>query len=115
MIEYTAWPLAQAAAPAGPGGFTPVGFFGWIAIMIAIFYFMIIRPQNRREKERRALIASVKSGQRVLFGGGILGTVTNVKDKTLMVKIADNVKVEITKGAVSTVLQKGDSVEDPAA
>jgi preprotein translocase subunit YajC len=82
--------------------------------MIAIFYFMIIRPQNRREKERKALINSVKSGQRILFAGGLLGTVATVKDKTLMVKISDNVKIEVSKGAVTTVIPEGESIDDSA-
>jgi preprotein translocase subunit YajC len=107
------------APPAGGGESqqSPVFMFGWLGIMLAIFYFMLIRPQQRKEKARRALIESVKSGDRVLFGGGILGTVTNVKDKLLTVKIADKVKVEILRGAVSQVLDKDtlpDSADVPA-
>ena len=79
--------------------------------MIVLFYFMLIRPQKRREKERQALLAAVKTGDRVLFAGGLLGTVANVKEKTLVIKIADGVKVEVLRGAVSQVLAKG---EEPA-
>jgi preprotein translocase subunit YajC len=90
--------------------------FVWLGLMIAIFYVMLIRPQQRREKERRALIAAVKSGDRIVFGGGLLGSVTNVKDKTLTVKVADKVKIEITRGAVTQVLDKGeDPPQDEAA
>ena len=64
-----------------------------------------------REKERQALLASVKTGDRVLFAGGFLGTVSNVKEKTLTVKIAEGVKVEIARGAVAQVLEKGESPE----
>ena len=85
--------------------------FVWLGLMIVLFYFMLIRPQKRREKERQALLAAVKTGDRVLFAGGLLGTVANVKEKTLVVKIADGVKVEVLRGAVSQVLAKG---EDPA-
>ena len=101
--------IAQAAAPAP---MTPVGFGGWIAIMIAIFYFMIIRPQNKREKERKALLEAVKTNDKIVFGGGILGHVSSVKEKTLIVNIADNVKIEITRSAVGAVLGKDETPDD---
>ena len=75
---------------------------------------MLIRPQKRREKERQALLGAVKTGDRVLFGGGMLGVVANVKEKTLIIKIADNVKIEIVRGAVSQVLDKGEVPEKDA-
>ena len=85
--------------------------FIWLGLMVALFYFMLIRPQKRREKERQALLGAVKTGDRVLFAGGFLGTVANVKEKTLIVKIADNVKVEIVRSSVSQVLDKGETPE----
>ena len=89
--------------------------FVWLGLMIVLFYFMLIRPQKRREKERQALLAAVKTGDRVLFAGGLLGTVANVKDKTLVIKIADGVKVEVLRGAVSQVLAKGETPEEEPA
>jgi preprotein translocase subunit YajC len=103
--------LAMAAPQGGsasPGG--ALGMFVPMAIIFGIFYFMLIRPQQRKEKERRQMIEAVKSGDRILFSGGILGTVTNVKDNVLMVKIAENVKIEVARGAVSQVVDKGDKV-----
>lgn len=100
--------VAMAPPPAGGAGAppqSPVFMFGWIAIMFAIFYMMIIRPQRRREKERQELLKAVKTGDRVLFAGGIIGIVTNVKEKTLVVKVADKVKMEILRGAVNQVLK----------
>ena len=82
--------------------------FIWLGLMVALFYFMLIRPQKRREKERQARLGAVKTGDRVLFAGGLLGVVANVKEKTLIIKIADGVKVEVVRGAVSQVLDKGD-------
>lgn len=103
-------------AMAGQGGpenqQSPVFMFGWLALMILIFYFILIRPQQRREKERRALLAAVKSGDKVLFGGGLLGTVTNVTDKTFTIKVADKVKVDVVRSAVTQVLDKGGDVPD---
>jgi preprotein translocase subunit YajC len=107
--------IAMGTSPGGQGQQSPAFLFVWMALMIGIFYIMLIRPQQRREKERRALIESVKSGDRVLFSGGIIGTVTNVKDKVLTVKVADKVKLEITRGAVNQVLEKGAMPEADAA
>jgi preprotein translocase subunit YajC len=106
--------MAQPAGAAGGSQQSGVFMFVWLGLMVALFYFMLIRPQKRREKERQALLGAVKTGDRILFAGGLLGVVANVKDKTLIVKIADNVKVEIVRGAVSQVLDKGDMPEPDA-
>jgi preprotein translocase subunit YajC len=98
--------LAQKTCPTGG---SPMG--GMLIPMIIIFgimYFMMIRPQQRKEKERRAMIDNLKSGTRVIFGGGMIGTVTNVKDGIFVVKIADGVKVEVVRGAVTRILEKGE-------
>ena len=113
------WLGILAMAPAQPGGAgaapqSGAFMFVWLGLMVALFYFMLIRPQKRREKERQALLEAVKTGDRVLFAGGFLGVVANVKEKTLVVKIADGVKVEIIRGAVSQVLDKGEAPEQEA-
>ena len=100
--------LAQAT----PGGGGLMQMMMPMVIIIGIMYFMMIRPQQRKEKERRQMIESLKSGAKVIFGGGLVGTVTNVKDTTFVIKVADNVKVEALRGSVSKVLEKGDKVED---
>ena len=89
--------------------------FNMVVPMILVFgilYFMMIRPQQRKEKERRAMIENLKSGTRVIFGGGFVGTVTNVKDSTFVVKVADNVKVEVLRGSVSRIIEKGEKLAD---
>lgn len=96
--------LGQAGG-AGGGG---IMSFMPIVILILIFYFMLIRPQQRREKERKKMIEEAKKGDRIMFAGGMLGTITNVKDTTFVIKIADNVKVEAVKASVSKVLEKGE-------
>jgi len=100
------WMINLAMAPQPAGGEQPSStfFFGWIAIMIAIFYVMIIRPQRRREKERTDLLKNIKTGDRVLVSGGMIGIVSNVKDKTFMIKVAEKTKVEVLRGAVTQVL-----------
>lgn len=98
--------LAQAAG--GRGGLG--GMLMPMVLIFGIMYFMMIRPQQRKEKARREMINNVKTGDRIIFSGGVLGTVTNVKDTTLMVKLADNVKIEVLRGAVNRVLEKGEKV-----
>lgn len=108
--------LAMAGGPAAQGG-GGAGSFGMMLPMVIIFaimYFMLIRPQQRKEKERQQMIGAVKSGDRVLFGGGILGQVTNVKETTFVVKIADNVKVEVLRASVQRVLEKGEKADGDA-
>jgi len=104
--------LAMATQGGAANQQSPAFMFGWIILMLGIFYFLMIRPQQKREKARRAMIEAVKSGDRIIFSGGMMGVVKNVKEKTVIVKIADNVKVEILRGAVSRVLEKGEEPEE---
>ena len=86
--------------------------FGILGVM---FYFLLIRPQQKQRKEQENLLKNVKTGDKIVLNSGIFGIVTNVKDKTLMVKIADNVKVEVLKSAVGSVVQKSAEVETAAS
>src|SRR5687768_8071737 len=91
-------PPPQPAAPSAGGMLIPM-----IAIF-AIMYFLIIRPQNKRQKELAARVASIKTGDKVVTTGGIHGIVSNVREgTTLSLKIADNVKIEVDKAAIATV------------
>jgi preprotein translocase subunit YajC len=101
--------IAMAPPPGanGQAGQTSPAFtIGWMVFMVAIFYFVMIRPQRRREKERRSLIEAVKSGDRVLLTSGIICEIATVKEKTLMVTIAEKTKIEVLKSAVSQVLDE---------
>ena len=99
--------LAQApAAPAAPSpGLT--SFVPFIFIFI-IMYFVLLRPQMRRQKEQQRLVSALKTGDRVVTNGGIHGLISNVKDTTVMVKVADNVKIEMEKSAISNVLKSSE-------
>lgn len=81
---------------------------GMFAIMGALFYFMMIRPQQKQRKEHDQMLKNLKTGDKIVTSGGLFGIVTNVKDKSVMVKIADNVKVEIARSAVTGVTPRGD-------
>ena len=107
-MDTFVFPLLMAA-PQSAGGEAPgpAGFFTsiipFIAI-IAIFYFLIIRPQNRKRKETEKMLSALKKGDRIVTIGGIHGTVQNVKDTTVIVKVDDNIKLEFLRSAVSTVI-----------
>ena len=95
---------AQAATPAFGGGI--MDFLPLIAL-IAVFYFLILRPQMKRGKEQKAMLAALQKGDEIVTIGGELGRVTKVGDNYVGVEIADNVIVQIQKNAVQTVLPKG--------
>jgi len=93
-------------APAGqPSGMAQmlIGILPWLAIF-AIFYLLMIRPQQRRLKEHQAAIAAVKKGDDVITGGGIRGRVTKVNDEEAEVEIAQGVKIRVVKSTISQVL-----------
>jgi len=96
--------LAQAEGTGNSPLFMPI----WFVLMIGIFYVIAIRPQQRRERERQAMIASVKKGDQIVFSGGMLGTVVQTSERELTVKIAENTKIDILRAAVNNVITKGD-------
>ena len=100
--------LAQtpAASPASPGS----GLLGMLpfVFLIVIMYYVMIRPQMRRQKEQAKLVSSLKTGDRVVTNAGIHGLISNVKETTVIVKVADNVKIEMEKSAVATVLHSAE-------
>ena len=80
----------------------------YMACFGVIFYFLIIRPQSKKAKEQQALINSLKAGDKVVTTGGIHGILISVKDTTVMVKIADNVKIELDKAAVLATTKRSE-------
>ncbi len=79
-----------------------VNLFPLIFIFI-IFYFLLIRPQKTKEKERQKMLANLNKNDEVVTSGGIHGTIVNIKDKTVILRVDDNVKIEIEKNAVAYV------------
>lgn len=76
------------------------------ALIIVIMYFLIIRPQRKKDKEAKELINSVTKGDKVVTIGGVHGTVVAVREKTVVIKVDDNSRIEFTKGAISSVISK---------
>lgn len=110
MYQLFSMPLLQAAGLGAAGGSSAMSIVMLVSIF-AIFYFLLIRPQRKKEKERQAMINAVKKGDKVTTIGGIKGLVTNVKESTVMVKVDDNCKLEFTKSAVSSVDSSKDEVK----
>ena len=94
--------LAQTPTPAGP---SPLASFVPIILIFVIMYFLLFRPQMKRQKEHARLVSALKTGDRVVTASGIHGLISNVKDRTVIVKIADNVKIEMEKSAITTVVK----------
>lgn len=88
-------------------GATPGGGFSPILIMVAfvgLMYFMMIRPNQKRQKEHAALVAGLKVGNEILTNGGILGVVTGISDHYAIVKVADNTEIKIQKSSIASVV-----------
>lgn len=99
--------LMLAQTQTAPGGSTPAGggfgFFVPFIFLFVIMYFIMIRPQTRRQKEQQKLIGALKTGDKVVTSSGIHGLITNVKDSTVLLKVADNVKIEMDKSAITNI------------
>ena len=77
--------------------------------MIVIMFFVVVRPQRKRQMEQQRLVSSLKTGDRVVTNAGIHGLISNVKDTTVILKVADNVKIEMEKSAIGSVLKSNES------
>lgn len=100
---------------AGKGGL--FGSMGpWIPMLLifAIFYFMMIKPQQRKEKERRKMIQEMRAGTKVVFAGGLIGKIVEAREHTFMIEIAGDVVIEVARNAVQGVAEDGKPAEEPA-
>jgi preprotein translocase subunit YajC len=104
--------LAQeAAGAAGPAG--ALGAFLPIILIFVVFYFLLIRPQQKKMKQHKEMLAAIRRGDRIVTGGGIVGTVSKViDDNEIQVEIAEGVRVRVHRGLISTVLAKSQPAGD---
>lgn len=98
--------LAVFAAGGGTRGPFDMGLIFIIFATFAIFYFILIRPQQRKQKQLQKMIEELKKGDRVMTSGGIFGTVVGMKDNILVLKIDENTKIEVIKSAVANVVAR---------
>ena len=101
--------IAQAAAPAASpqGGALGLSPLIMMAVLFGIFYFMMIRPQMKRQKEHRNLLAALAKGDEVVMGGGLVGRIEDVGESFIRVEIASGTVVQVQKGSITQVLPKG--------
>lgn len=100
--------LLQIGASGAPGGqmLTMLVTFG---LIILIFYFLVIRPQGKKQKETQKMLGALKKGDKVSTAGGIRGVITAVKEQTITIKVDENTKIEFNKSAVSALVEKTDN------
>jgi preprotein translocase subunit YajC len=83
-------------------------------VIIAIFYFLIIRPQNKKQKETQKMLAAVKKGDKIVTIGGVHGVISTVRESSVVVKVDDNTKIEFSRSAIASVVEasKVEKIED---
>lgn len=105
--------FAQAVAPAEnaqQGGGSSMLIF--VVLMFAAMYFLMIAPQRKRQKAHAKMLSELKTGDRILTIGGMIGTIANVKEKTFIVRLGDNNKVEFIKSAIQSKADSPDEVPE---
>jgi len=107
--------LAMGGAPSGQEPRSGMfGLFVPLLLMFVVLYIFMIRPAQKKQKEKDRMLNSLKRGDRIVTSGGIYGDIQQVKENTVVVRIADNVKIEMQKGSVSARLSEGDEGEQRA-
>ena len=93
----------------GAGGGGSLGAFLPLIIIFAIFYFLLIRPQQKKSKQHKQLLAELKKGDKVVSSGGLHGIITGLADDVVTVEISPKVRVKITRGSIAGVIRKSES------
>ncbi len=96
--------LLAMASPAGQGQGSPMGMLFPLIIMIPIFYLLVFRPQQKKQKQFQQMLSQLKKNDKVVTSAGIHGLIVAIKENTLSLKIADNVKIEMDRSSVSRVV-----------
>lgn len=102
--------ISPAYAQAAGGGFGGMESLLPLVLIFVVFYFLLIRPQQKKQKEHRAMLEALHRGDRVVTAGGIMGTITKVQSESeLIIEIAEGVKVRVARGMISDVMSKTES------
>ena len=109
MIDSIILALGTGGAEGG-GGFQPLILMG---AMFAIFYFLLIRPQQKKNKEHRQMLSNLRKGDRIVTSGGIHGRITGMDENTLTVEIAEKVRVKVSRGNVAGLLTPASQAQPP--
>ena len=97
--------LAMAPQGGNGGGGSLISTVIMFGAIFAIFYFMIIRPQQKRAKEREKLLSNIEKGDKIVTSGGVHATIVGIEEKTVLIEIAPNVKVKVERSAIGSVIK----------
>jgi preprotein translocase subunit YajC len=97
--------IILAMAPQGNGGGSMISTLIMFGAIFAIFYFMIIRPQQKRAKEREKMLSEIQKGDKIITSSGMHGTVIAIEDKTYLIQVSENVKIKFEKSAITSVVK----------
>ncbi len=100
------WFLLMAQPAGGGGAQNPLAAFLPIVLIVVIFYFLLIRPQQKRAKQHKAMLESLKSGDQVVTIGGLRGTVAAIDQDTVVIRVADNVKLTFNRSAIAGLIKE---------
>jgi preprotein translocase subunit YajC len=114
-LAYAAEAVAQDAGGGAAGG-GPAGFLGnpmiLMVAMLAIFYFLLIRPQQRRQKEHKQMLANLQKGDTIFTAGGLRGRITGLDENVVTIEIAERVRVKVNRSSVGGLVSKGEAVPE---
>lgn len=108
-MNFLAYAMGTGGTGAEGGQGGAFGAFIPLILMFAIFYFLLIRPQQKKAKEHKSMIAAIKKGDRVVSSGGLHGLVTGITDEAVTMEIAPKVRVKVSRGSIAGVLSKKES------
>lgn len=97
--------LAMAPQGGEGGGGSLISTVIMFGAIFAIFYFMIIRPQQKRAKEREKLLSNIEKGDKIVTSGGVHATIVGIEEKTVLIEIAPNIKVKVERSAIGSVIK----------
>ncbi|RTZ60431.1 MAG: preprotein translocase subunit YajC [Gammaproteobacteria bacterium] len=110
LLISNAWAEAAPAGPAGPGA-TIAQFLPLIVIFL-LFYFMLIRPQQKKMKEHQAMLAALQKNDEVVTNGGTLGKIVKIGDNFVTLEVADGVQIKVQRSAIQSLMPKGTIKKD---
>jgi len=113
-MDWVSVAYAMGAGGQGAGGQAQGGglaAFAPLVLMVAIFYFLLIRPQQKKQKEHKAMLESLQKGDNVITSGGLHGKVTGITPEVVTLEIADKVRVKVGRAYIAAVVSKGEVTE----
>ncbi len=109
FFDSVAYAMGAPAGQEGGGGF---GMFVPLILMFGIFYFLLIRPQQKKAKQHKEMLSSLKVGDEVLTGGGLYGRISEINQDILTIELSDNLKVKVNRGFISTMTDASGKVPE---